>query len=156
MRRLVPTWLTQLVWFLAGIFATGAVWFFLSQDEHVLAWLSVAAAVVLTFVAVQLQRVNDREARFRMIREKLAQFADAATNLAARSSEDPLPIAEHNGWVSNVEAFLRSELDASYASRFGNFSGMTFYGDGSLKSNYKTSLSGRTQRIHEFMREFGE
>lgn len=156
MRRLVPAWLTQLVWFLAGIFATGAVWFFLSRDEHLFAWLSVAAAAVLTVVAVQLLRVNDREARFRMVREKLAQFADTATALAARSSEDPLPNAEHNEWVSSVEAFLRSELDSSYAARFSNFSGMTFYGDGSPKSNYRNSVDGRTRRIHEFMREFGE
>ena len=156
MKRPVPSWLTQLVWFLAGVFATGAVWFFLSRDEHLFAWLSVAAAAVLTFVAVQLHRVNDRDTRFREIREKLAAFAQEATALVARSSEDPLPTQEHNEWVSKVEAFLRSDLDSSFVARFSNFSGMTFYGDGSPKSNYRNSLDGRMRRIHEFMGEFGE
>ena len=156
MKRLVPAWLTQLVWFLAGIFATGAVWYFLSRDEHLFAWLSVAAAAVLAVVAVQLQRVNDRDARFREVREKLAAFAKEAAALAARSLEDPLPIQEHNDWVSRVEAFLGSELDSSFTTRFGSFSGMRFYGDGSPKSRYRNSVDGRTRRIHEFMREFGE
>ena len=156
MRRLVPAWLPQVVWFLAGIFATGAVWFFLSRDEYLFAWLSVAAAVVLAVVAVQLHRLNDREARFRKIREKLAAFAEEAAVLVGRHIEEPLPIQEHNDWVSRVEAFLRSELDSSYRARFSNFSGMTFYGGGSAKSTYKNSVDGRTRRIHEFMREFSE
>ena len=156
MKRLVPGWLTQLVWFLAGIFATGAVWFFLSRDEYLFAWLSVAATAVLTVVAVQLHRLNDRDARFRIIRERLAAFAEEATALAARSTEEPLPIQEHNDWVSKVEAFLRSELDSSYSARFSNFSGMTFFGDGSAKSNFRNSVDGRTRRIHEFMREYKE
>lgn len=156
MKRLVPAWLTQLVWFLAGIFATGAIWFYLSRDEYLFAWLSVAATVVLTVVAVQLHRLNDRDARFRLIREKLAGFADEATALATRSTENPLPIKEHNDWVSRVEAFLGSELDSSYSTRFSNFSGMTFYGDGSEKSSFKNSLDGRTRRLHEFMREYKE
>jgi hypothetical protein len=146
----------QLVWFLAGVFATGAVWFFLSRDEYLFAWLSVGATIVLTVVAIQLHRVNDREARFRERREALAAFAEQATLLSARSSEEPPPIDAHNDWVSSVEAYLRRELDSSYAARFGNFSGMTFSGDGSPRSKYRNSLDGRTRRLHEFIREFAE
>jgi hypothetical protein len=154
--RPVPPWLSQLVWFLAGVFATGAIWFFLSRDEYLPAWLSVAATVVLLVVAVQLHRVNDRDARFRGRREALSVFAEQASSLAAKASEEPLPIEAHNEWVSRVEAYLGKELDASYAARFRNFSGMTFYGDGSPRSNYKNSLDGRTRRLHEFISEFAE
>jgi hypothetical protein len=156
MRRTVPAWLLQLVWFLAGVFATGAVWFFLSKDEYVSAWLSVGATVALVLVAVQLHRLNDRDARFRGIREALAAFATEASALAAKASEEPLPVEAHNDWVARVEAYLRTELDSSFAARFGNFSGMTFYGDGSPRSKLKNSLDGRTRRLHEFIREFAE
>lgn len=152
----MPSWLVQLVWFLAGIYGTGALWFFLSRDEYLPAWLAVAGTVGLTLVAIQLHRLNDRDGHFRSIREKLASFADEATSLTARSAEEPLPVQQHNEWVAKVELFIQSELDASYSARFGSFSGMTFYGDGSPRSNFKNSLDGRTRRLHEFMREFGE
>ncbi len=156
MKRPVPPWLLQLVWFLASVFATGAVWFFLSRDEYPAAWLSVAATVALTVVAIQLHRVNDRDARFRERREALASIAAEAASLRARASEEPLPVEAQNDWVARAEAYLREELDSSYVARFGEFSGMTFYGDGSPRSDYKNSLTGRTQRLHEFMREFAE
>ena len=156
MKRLLPAWLLPLVWSLVGIYGSGALWFYLSRDEYVSAWLAVAGTVVLTLVAIQLHRLTDREARFRGIREKLAAFAEEASSLVAKSTEQPLPVEEHNAWVSRVEGYLRSELDASYIARFSNFSGMTFYGDGSPRSQLKNSLDGRTRRIHEFMREFGE
>ena len=156
LKRPVPSWLLQVVWFLASVFATGAVWFFLSRDDHLPTWLSVIAASTLVVVAVQLHRVNDSDVRFRSRREALADLASQASSLIARASEDPLPIGDHNEWVSRAESYLRGELDASYAERFGNFSGMTLYGDGSARSNFKTSLDGRTRRLHEFMREFAE
>ena len=146
----------QLVWFLAGIYATGALWFFLSRDEYVFALLSALATVALTVVAIQLHRVNDRGARFREFREKLAAFAGQASSLSARAVEEPLPINSHNEWIASVDAYLRENLDESFVVRFGNFSGMTFYGDGSPKSNYKNSLDGRTRRLHEFIRDFSE
>ena len=74
MKRPVPPWLLQLVWFLAGIYATGAFWFFLSRDEFLSAALSLVGAVVLAIVAIHLHRLNDRDVRFRTRRERLAQF----------------------------------------------------------------------------------
>ena len=100
--------------------------------------------------------MNDGDARFRGFREALAIFVEKASSLSARASEEPLPITACNEWVSSVEAYLRGNLDASFVARFGNFSGMTFYGDGSPKANYKNSLDGRTRRLHEFIREFAE
>lgn len=156
MKHPVPAWLLQLAWFLAGVFATGAVWFYLSKKECLLTWLSVVAAIALVVVAVQLHRVNDRDSRFRARREALAELAEQANVLSLKASEEPLPIAEHNDWVARAEEDLRRELDASYVARFNNFSGMIFYGDRSPRSQFKTSLDGRTGRLHEFMREFSE
>ena len=156
MRRPVPPWVLQLVWFLAGVFATGAFWFFLSRGEYLPAWLSVAATVAFAVVAIQLHRINDRDARFRSRREALAAFMEQAALMAARTAQEPLPVKAHNEWIARVESYLRSELDTSYAARFGNFSGMTFYGDGSPRSNFKNSLDGRTRRLHEFIRELAE
>jgi hypothetical protein len=156
MKRPVPPWLVQLVWFLAGIFATGAPWYFLSRDDILSAALSFAVAFVLALVAVQLHRLNDKDARFKVRRERLAHFMREAESLLNRSNEEPLPIQEHNSWVARVEAYLNEEMDSSYAARFGNFSGMPFYGDGSPRSSFRTSLDGRSRRLHEFITEFSE
>jgi len=155
MKRSVPDWLVQLVWFLAGVYATGALWYFLSRDDPLSAALSFCGAVVLAFVAVQLHRLNDKSSRFKAHREQLAGFMKEAEVLLARSTEEPLPVPEHNEWVARVEAYLREQLDNSYAARFGNFSGMTFHSDGSQRSQNRNSINGRSTRLHEFITEFG-
>ena len=81
MKRPVPEWLQQLVWFFAGIYATGAIWYYLSKDDFIVAGLSVAGAVAMTVVAIQLQRLNDRSARFRSIREQLAKQIEGLSAL---------------------------------------------------------------------------
>ena len=154
MKRSVPDWLVQLVWFLASVYATGALWYFLSRDDLLSAAFSLCGAVVLVFVAIQLHRLNDGSSRFKAHREQLAVFMKEAEGLRARSVEEPLPVPAHNEWVSRVEAYLKEQLDASYAARFGNFSGMTFYGDGSQRSEYENSIRGRSTRLHEFIKEF--
>ena len=156
MKRIVPAWLLQLVWFLASIFATGALWYFLSRDDVFTAALSFVAAVVLTIVAVQLHRLNDKDSRFRARRERLAQFMKEAEALLARRTEEPLPIQEHDDWVARVESYLNNETDPSYTVRFNNFSDMTFYVDGSPRSSFDKSLQGRSRRLHEFISEFSE
>ncbi len=155
MKRIVPDWLVQLVWFLAGIYGTGALWYFLSRDDHLSAVFSLAGATLLTLVAVQLHRINDRATRLKAHRECLAEFMKEGESLLSRSDEDPLPTEQHDNWVARVELYLRENLDASYAARLGNFSGMTFYGDGSKKSNFKNAIGGRTSRLHQFLTELG-
>ena len=154
MQRLVPDWLVQLVWFLAGVYATGSLWYFLSRDDYISAGLSFGGAAVLAFVAVQLQRLNDRSSRHRKIREALAAFVKQAEVLHSRSTEDPLPYQDHNAWLAAVETYLGETLDASYLVRLSNFSGMTFGSDGSHKSTYQNNLKGRMRRLLEFTSEF--
>jgi len=45
MTRTVPDWLIQLVWWFSGIFATGALWYFLSIKDYFYAAGSVVAAL---------------------------------------------------------------------------------------------------------------
>jgi hypothetical protein len=70
-----------------------------------------------------------------------------------RCSENPLPIADHNEWVARVEAYLRASIGDDYAVRFGDFSGMVFFGDGSERARMRQSLEGRSRRLHEFLSE---
>ena len=54
MKRNIPDWLIQLVWFLAGVYGTGALWYFLSRDDILSSMLSLGGAATLAFVAIQL------------------------------------------------------------------------------------------------------
>ena len=60
----------------------------------------------MTLVSIQLQRINDRSARFRKVREGLAAEVERATSLLKRQSESPQPFNEHNAWVAEVETWL--------------------------------------------------
>ena len=53
MKLSVPSWLLQLVWFVASVFATGAVWYFLPRGNTAATVLSIVSAAVLAVVAVQ-------------------------------------------------------------------------------------------------------
>lgn len=48
------------MWFIAGIFGTGAVWYFLSQSDYSLATWSAAAAVAFALVPVALSIRNNK------------------------------------------------------------------------------------------------
>jgi hypothetical protein len=156
MKRPVPDWLPQLVWFVASIYATGALWYFLSKDNFVAAWLSLFGATTMAFVAVQLHRINDKSTRLRILRQALAAEVERATALLQRQTESPLPMKDYNDWIQAVEAWLLKNLDQSYVVRFGNFSGMTFYSDGSERATFRNSLDGRVRRLNEFIHEFTE
>jgi hypothetical protein len=143
-------------WFVAGIFATGAFWYYLSKGSLIGSWSSAIGAVLFVALAVHLQRQCDPRVRNRPHRDQLATFLTEAQVLRARKDEDPLPVEEHNQWVSKVETYLRGELGAAYSVRFSDFSGMTFYGSGSEKSKYERSLDGRSRRLMEFIKELAE
>lgn len=152
MKRIVSERVIQLTWFLASVFATGAVWYFLSRDDLPTAGISTAAAVVLGGLAFYLHGLNDSAAKTRKQREQLGVFLKEAQALSAHENEDPPPIQEHNDWVARAEAYLREELDASYAVRFSDVNGLTFYLS-NPNMGLKKSLQGRSRRLHEFIEE---
>jgi hypothetical protein len=151
-KRVVSERVVQLVWFIAGVYATGAVWFFLSKDDFISAGVSALSAIALCIVAFYLHGLNDQSKRLHAQREKIGGFLKEAEGLTARANDDPAPIEAHNEWVARVEKYLTEILDTSYAVRFGNFHGMTFYVS-KPNSDLKKSLEGRSRRLHEFIAE---
>lgn len=56
---MIPDWMNQVLWFVAGVFATGAVWYFLSQKNyHAALWSGFAAAMILLLNVTLLIRNN--------------------------------------------------------------------------------------------------
>lgn len=55
----VRDWWIQTAWWASGIFATGAVWYFLSTREYPLAMAAGVAAMVLATVAIVLHMKKD-------------------------------------------------------------------------------------------------
>lgn len=61
MKRVVPNWLLQVAWFIAGIFGTGAFWYYLSQKNLCLTLVSAGGAVLFAGLAVALHVLSDAE-----------------------------------------------------------------------------------------------
>ena len=152
----VRGWMPPVAWFVAGVFATGAFWYYLSKDSSLGSWISAIGAVLFVGLAVHLQRQSDPWVRNRPYRDQLATFLTEAQSLRARKDEVPLPVEEHNQWVSKAETYLREHMGTAYSVRFSDFSGTTFYGSGSEKSKYEPSLDGRSRRLMDFIKELGE
>lgn len=156
MHRLIPAWLIQLTWFVAGVFATGAVWFFLSRNEMFSSSLSAFGAVATVLIAVSLHWLGDKDRRYRALR---ASLGDHLQNCSALLNENQLgspPTEKANQWIAQVSDFIAKNMDQSYVARFHNFSGITFYSDGSERSNVRNALQGRAQRLQEFLQELSK
>ena len=145
--------MVQAAWFAAGIFATGAFWYFLSQKEYI--WTTVAGlgAIAFAVFAVYLHVRKEGSSGKHRHGERLASFLMEAQHLRARLGEVPLPNQDHNEWVDRVGEYLRQNIGKAYEVRFSDFSGMVFYGDGSEKFKMSRSLDGRSRRLNEFMSE---
>lgn len=59
MRIHAPNWLLQVTWFIAGVFGTGAFWYYLSQNNSVLTWVSAAGAVLFAVLAIGLHILSE-------------------------------------------------------------------------------------------------
>lgn len=60
MSRTVPDWLIQICWWTSGIFATGALWYFLSIKDYSYAAGSGAMASAFALAAIALHRRKDQ------------------------------------------------------------------------------------------------
>lgn len=102
---MTPDWLHQLLWFLAGIFATGAVWYFLSvKDFHNALWAGFIAVVVCLLCVALLIR-ND------LIRREISR----ETGVATLTKGDPFKARFHTAMVFAYPG----PLVYVYASKFG-------------------------------------
>lgn len=57
--RAVPDWWIQASWWASGVFATGAVWYFLSTREYPFAIAAGVAAAAFAILAIMLHRRKD-------------------------------------------------------------------------------------------------
>lgn len=57
--RTVPDWSIQVAWWLSGICATGALWYFLSMNSFLYAFVSALGAIVFAVGAIILHRRKD-------------------------------------------------------------------------------------------------
>ena len=62
---MIPTWAVTLVWFLAGVFATGAFWYFLGQKNKLGTLWTGFLTVAFALLAIALQIHNDLLSRTR-------------------------------------------------------------------------------------------
>ena len=115
-------------------------------------WLIVT--VILLGVGIARRAVAENRAK-RQVKyaASLAGFIDKGNELRARKEEEPLPIQDHNDWVEDMENYLRQAGKPDRVTRLSDFSGMTFYGDGSDRSKFVNSIDGRIRRLHEFLSE---
>jgi hypothetical protein len=90
--------------------------------------------------------------RPRIVRN-VARFVREGQQLRLRSRENPLPVAEHNEWVERMTTYFKSRNDGGYDVRLNDFSGMTFFSDGSERAKFENSIDGRIRRLHEFLKE---
>ncbi len=60
--RHIPDWLIQTAWWVSGIFATGAAWYFLSVKSYTLLSAAVLFALLFAAIAIWLHRVKDSSA----------------------------------------------------------------------------------------------
>lgn len=111
------------------------------------------AAFALSGVIVLLSEWFRRHFRTGVKADEISAFIQEGQMFMSRKEEMPLPVEEHNAWVSRMETYFRRLGRADYAVRLNDFSGLTFYGDDSEKAKYSRAIDGRLRRLHEFLRE---
>ncbi|WP_321847880.1 hypothetical protein [Burkholderia diffusa] len=80
--RNIPEWTIQLAWAVFGIFATGAVWYFLSLKQYGWVACSAVAALVLAGVAIYLHRRKDKaDAAVSPAEEFARRYTDRASHI---------------------------------------------------------------------------
>lgn len=143
-RYVVPA--IELCGFIAAIYF-GVQWYLNLQGNN------EAAFALSGVVAAALAECFRRYLRTGVAAQELSAFIEQGQRLMNRKEENPLPIGEHNAWVEEMETYFGKFGRADYVVRLSDFSGLTFYGDGSEKSKYSNALDGRLRRLHEFLRE---
>ncbi len=89
MSRTVPNWLIQTCWSISGLFATGALWYFLSIKDYLSVAVSGALALTFALAAVALQRRKDQLAEKSLPTEFKDELPD---DYVRRSLDEPTDI----------------------------------------------------------------
>src|SRR3990172_134250 len=134
---------------LSGLVAAvyfGVRWYLEPGGNH-------APAIYLSGLVAVLTEWIRRLLRTNIDTQELAAFIQEGQKLLGRKDESPLPIEAHNNWIERMEKHLKKQNRSDFVVRLSDFSGLTFFGDGSEKSKFVNSVDGRLRRLHEFMRE---
>lgn len=91
---MTPDWLIQIAWFIASVFATGAIWYFLSQNNYHFALWSGFGAMVCALLAVTL-----------LIRNDLVRREQATTDAA----NEPVAIHRFPTKVGKPRVYLKAD-----------------------------------------------
>lgn len=85
--------------------------------------------------------------------DELAKFLKEGQELFARATKqsEPFPTDDANDWAQRLSEFVGSRMGVARAALLTNFSGMTFYSDGSERSKLTNAIEGRLRRIGEFI-----
>jgi len=117
--RTVPDWAIQGSWWVSGIFATGAIWYFLAVKSYPHLALSAAAAIAFAALAVFLHRKKDQQDQHRV---SASSEPTPAEDFARRYADQPSHIRfiralpklkavvyenAHEGWDTGVTAEMR-------------------------------------------------
>lgn len=141
----------ELFVFLLSILILGLI---ILEDPSDIKRYALLVSVFLLGISIARRSIeNESKKKDKEFVNKLSQFIVEGGELRKRSIEDPLPIQEHNDWVENIRNFL-VQSDKSYlVARLDDASGMTFFVDGSEKSQFNKSINGRVRRLNEFISE---
>ncbi len=113
--RSVPEWSIQLAWAVFGIFATGAVWYFLGLKEYANAGWAAVGAIVFAGVAIVLHRAKDKASSESPADEFTRRYADEPSHIRFIQVLPKLKRVvyenAHEGWDTGVTSEMRQ---ASY------------------------------------------
>lgn len=113
--RSVPEWAIQLAWAISGIFATGAVWYFLSLKEYANAAWAGGGALVFVAIAIALHRAKDRANSESPAEEFTRRYTDQPSHMRFIKALPKLRRVvyenAHEGWDTGVTEEMRQ---ASY------------------------------------------
>jgi hypothetical protein len=98
-----PDWLHQVLWFVAGVFATGALWYFAGQKNWLATLWSAFGALAACLLAVTLMVRNDVIRRMVTDRPN-ARNAEATTG-SAQAGERHLSLEQSNYLIAALDQF---------------------------------------------------
>lgn len=134
---------------IAGAFALyfGIKWLLDPQGPHEPGFAFSALVLVLT----EAIRRYLPATTIRM--SEIDTFIQEGQNLRDRADSDPLPVAEQDEWIVRMNKYFEDCGAPKLRTRLNDFTGLTFYGDGSEVSQYLRSIDGRIRRLMEFASE---
>lgn len=120
MIRNVPDWVIQTCWWISGIFATGALWYFLSIKDYSYATGSGAFALAFAGAAISLHRRQDQiaeqslptEFKHELPDDYIRRSFDEPTDVRLFQSLPELKAIAHRiaqpGWATGVTLEMRN------------------------------------------------